>query len=204
MMKYKQHGGTFLGLIIGVLFGLAVALAVAVYITKVPVSFVNKGQVHNATHDAQEIQKNKNWNPNVPLYGKNPAKPASSAASDTVPVVTATVAATTTATVAVATPPKIDKIDPRQAMISDPLGELAKAKADAAPAAELFSYFIQAGAFRSADEAEQQRAKLSLMGLQAKVSEKEQAGRSVFRVRMGRMIHEMKPKKYAASLTGQG
>lgn len=41
------------------------------------------------------------------------------------------------------------------------------------------------GAFRSADEAEAHRAKLSLQGLQTKVSEREQAGRMVYRVRMG-------------------
>ncbi len=73
--KNKQRGGTMLGLVVGVLFGLGVALAVAVYITKVPVSFANKGQVHSPEHDAAEAKKNKDWNPNVQLYGKNPAKP---------------------------------------------------------------------------------------------------------------------------------
>ena len=54
-----------------------------------------------------------------------------------------------------------------------------------APAAEPFSYFVQAGAFRTPEDAEAQRAKLSLMGLEAKVTEREQAGRTVFRVRVG-------------------
>jgi len=40
----KQLGGTILGFIIGVVVGLAAALAVAVYVTKVPVPFMNKGQ----------------------------------------------------------------------------------------------------------------------------------------------------------------
>ena len=39
----QQRGGTILGFIIGVVFGLASALAVAIYVTKVPVPFVNKG-----------------------------------------------------------------------------------------------------------------------------------------------------------------
>ena len=48
-----------MGLIIGVVFGLAAALAVAVYVTKVPVPFVNKGQTRSADQDAAEAKKNK-------------------------------------------------------------------------------------------------------------------------------------------------
>jgi cell division protein FtsN len=76
------------------------------------------------------------------------------------------------------------KVDPKAGASADPLGDLARAKAGGAPA-EPFSYFVQAGAFRTADDAEAQRAKLSLMGLEAKVTEREQAGRTVFRVRLG-------------------
>jgi cell division protein FtsN len=72
----------------------------------------------------------------------------------------------------------------------DPLGDLARAKAAAAPApaaagADPFLYFIQAGAFRTSEDAEAQRAKLSLIGLEAKVTEREQSGRTVYRVRIG-------------------
>ena len=73
---------------------------------------------------------------------------------------------------------------------TDPLGDLAAQRAAAAqkPAsapADPFIYFVQAGAFRTAEDAEAQRAKLSLMGLEARVSEREQSGRQVFRVRVG-------------------
>ena len=47
----QQHGGTILGLIIGIVIGLAVALAVAVYVTKVPVPFMNKGQSRTPEQD---------------------------------------------------------------------------------------------------------------------------------------------------------
>jgi cell division protein FtsN len=46
-------------------------------------------------------------------------------------------------------------------------------------------YFVQAGAFRTPDDAEAQRAKLSLMGVEARITEREQAGRTVYRVRAG-------------------
>jgi cell division protein FtsN len=46
-------------------------------------------------------------------------------------------------------------------------------------------YFVQVGAFRTTEDAEAQRAKLSLMGVEARVTEREQAGRTVYRVRAG-------------------
>jgi len=76
----------------------------------------------------------------------------------------------------------------------DPIGDLARARAgggtqvaaaQASSGPDPFIYFVQAGAFRSNDDAEAQRAKLSLMGVDAKVTEREQAGRTVYRVRAG-------------------
>jgi cell division protein FtsN len=66
---------------------------------------------------------------------------------------------------------------------TDPLGDLAASRATAA--ADPFYYFVQAGAFRTPEDAEAQRAKLSLMGVDAKVTEREQSGRQVDRVRVG-------------------
>jgi cell division protein FtsN len=48
-----------------------------------------------------------------------------------------------------------------------------------------FIYFVQAGAFARSEDAEQQRAKLGLLGQQAKITEREQSGRLMYRVRMG-------------------
>ena len=73
---------------------------------------------------------------------------------------------------------------PARGASSDPLGDLALARS-AAAASDPFIYFVQAGAFRTAEDAEGQRAKLSLMGIEAKVTEREQSGRQVFRVRLG-------------------
>jgi cell division protein FtsN len=193
----KQMGGTLLGLILGALLGLGAALAVAIYVTKVPVPFMNKGQARAPDHDANEAKKNKDWDPNAPLAGKNPVRPPAASAVGSIetapPAVAAASAAKPAASSAVpASAPKVAAKPP--AVSADPLGDLAKAKADAAPAAvaalggstaDPFSYFIQVGAFRTPEDAEQQRAKLSLMGFQAKVTEREQSGRTVYRVRLG-------------------
>ena len=55
----QQRGGTILGFIVGAMVGLGAALAVAVYVTKVPVPFMNKGQNRTADQDAAEAKKNK-------------------------------------------------------------------------------------------------------------------------------------------------
>ena len=52
-MKFER-GGTIVGFIVGVVVGLGAALAVAVYVTKVPVPFMNKSQSRSADQDAAE------------------------------------------------------------------------------------------------------------------------------------------------------
>ena len=104
-----------------------------------------------------------------PLIVPDPVivKPPKSAASTTVPA------------------PASAVVKPaRPATSADPLGDLAKARSEPS-GADPFSYFIQAGAFRTPEDAEQQRARLLLLGMQARVSEREQAGRTVYRVRVG-------------------
>ncbi|MDB5870928.1 MAG: Sporulation related protein [Ramlibacter sp.] len=179
-MKNSQRGSVIVGIIIGVVLGLAAALAVAVYVTKVPVPFLNKGQSRTAEQDAAEIRKNRDWDPNAPLYGKNPAKPLPPAPGGIAPAApVATIPAPATVPERAASAPKTGT------KTTDPLGELASAKSDVVPGSDPFFYFVQAGAFRTPEDAEAQRAKLSLMGIEAKVTEREQSGRQVFRVRVG-------------------
>ena len=53
------------------------------------------------------------------------------------------------------------------------------------PAPEPFVYFVQVGAFARSEDAEQQRARMALSGFSARTTEREQAGRTVYRVRLG-------------------
>jgi len=210
--KRPQRGGTVLGFIVGVLVGLAGALGVAVYVTKVPVPFVDRVISRKASEDVAEAERNKNWNPNAALGGK-PAKLATPPEGEA-PAADAALAGDKAAKKAkTAEPPKPEAETPVPASAkeaktdtpkgktysSDPLGDLvqsksqgktvatasADAKAPAAATTEPFSYFVQVGAFRTPEDAQAQRAKLALMGLDAKVSEREQAGRTVYRVRLG-------------------
>ncbi len=206
--KHKQRGTTLLGLVIGLVLGLGVALAVAVYVTKVPMPFTNKNQARTAEQDAAELRKNQNWDPNALLQGKPkaaasaasaagavpapesvPAAPASSPAPAPAPVQGPAGASTTPAQGL--TPPPGYPAAPNPPAVFTPGAAAPPAAVPASRASAVvvtsdpFQYFVQAGAFRSPQEAEAQRAKLSLMGLEARVSEREQAGRTVYRVRIG-------------------
>jgi cell division protein FtsN len=184
-MKNLQRGNVIVGVIIGVVLGLAAALAVAVYVTKVPIPFLNTGPSRSPEQDAAESRKNQNWDPNAPLYGKNPAK--------TVPPAPAMAASSAKDDKPAAKDKKDEKALARDkapeapAVVgrppADPLGELAAARTGGS--GDPFLYFVQAGAFRTPEDAEAQRAKLSLMGIEAKVTEREQSGRQVWRVRVG-------------------
>ena len=164
----RQRGNVLVGIIIGVVLGLGAALAVAVYVTKVP--------IRTAEQDAAESRKNKDWDPNSPLYGRNPAKP--------LPPVAAPAPGASGPVTAMPSKPAAPASAPANARSADPLGDLAAARTGS-PSADPFIYFVQVGAFRTPEDAETQRAKLSLMGVEARVTEREQSGRQVFRVRVG-------------------
>lgn len=191
----QQRGSTLVGFIIGLVVGLVIALGVAIYVTKVPIPFLYKGQSRSADQDAAEAEKNKEWDPNAPLYGKKGAKSGDKADDAK----------------AEAKPDAAVKVDPKS---TDPLGDLAKVKtaepkpvepkpaepkaaepkaaepkvAEPKPvSADPFIYFVQAGAYRTSEEAEAQRAKTGMLGLETKISERDQGGRTVYRVRVGPM-----------------
>ena len=208
--QQKQAGGTIIGFIVGVIVGLGAALAVAVYVTKVPVPFLNKGNGRGVDMDAAESQKNKNWDPNSPLYGRNPARPPTPVATPpavagsaaTPPAADVRAAASAPAPKPAASKPEAAKAETKPG--ADPLGDLAVAKAAAKGNLDPFDYFVQAGAFRTQVDADAQRAKLAMLGWEARVSEREQNGRAVFRVRVGPFTKRDDAEQLKEKLDGAG
>lgn len=202
----SQRGGTLLGFVLGLVIGLIIALGVAMYVTKVPMPFSNKNQSRSADQDAVEAEKNKDWNPNGAIQSK-PATPEAPADATT-----ANPAAPTSGV------PNPGAGAPTPAVTADPLAAAASAPAASAPPPaatpqpankapatnDPFTYFVQAGAFKSAADADAQKAKLSMMGIEAKVSEREQAGRAIFRVRSGPFDDKDQAEKIKARLDANG
>lgn len=215
----RQRGSFAAGLTIGLLIGLALALGVALYVTKVPVPFINKVPQRTPVQDAAETEKNRNWDPNGPLYGKNPVKPSPGGTAALPPLTTSaspvpgtlpgTLPGTTPTTSAAAAPAAsasptgadgtaANRLPSRASDAGsgrrDPAAVLAEraasaprsaASASGNASADPFTYFVQAGAFAQTEDAEQQRARLAMMGMEGRTSEREQSGRTVFRVRVG-------------------
>ena len=170
----SQRGSFALGLVVGLLIGLSLALGVALYITKAPIPFINKVPPRTTQQDSAETERNRNWDPNAALSGK-PGKAANVAGAASSP---ASATAMTTAT-AVSASPTVAASSSSGKPARDPSAPLAQGNADTG------LFFVQAGAYTNVDEAEQQRAKLALSGFSAKVTERDQAGRVVHRVRVG-------------------
>jgi cell division protein FtsN len=208
----RVRGGAMLGLILGVIIGLAVALGVAIYVAKVPIPFVSNMPVHNDEQGAVEDQRNRGWNPNTALQAHGPAQPASEAGSapqqqqqrqpTTVPppAEVGQPAAPNQPAASVAAQPQPHGPAQAEGTEADVLGDFAAAHARAAddrnnnnnnnPSAGAaadapFVYFVQTGAFRTVQDADAERARLSLLGMEAAITEYDQAGRQVYRVRVG-------------------
>ena len=182
----SQRGGTILGFILGLLVGLGIALGVSIYVTKVPLPFVNKGLMRGADQNDAETKKNKDWDPNALLSGKPAAKASGTeaASSDAAPAISSTPPATAVVAPAAPAAPAPTKAEEKAAASADPIGALAKAKGSAADAPQV-AFYVQVGAFRTAEDAQARRAKLALTGVDAKITEREQGGRPLFRVRVG-------------------
>lgn len=193
-LKYaKQSGGTFLGLVIGLIFGLGIAVVVALMITKSPIPFVNKVTKQERT----ELSPSQAADPNKPLYGnRNSAKEAAKdqAATPDQPPVDAK-----KPDVAPAPAPVVKAPETKPAPAAkDP----AAAKADSGD--EKWTYFLQTGAFREQSDAESARAKLALLGFEAKVTERPSDNGSLYRVRIGPLAQVETMNRIRSKLSDNG
>lgn len=186
----KQRGGFLVGLLIGLMIGLAMALGVALYVAKVPVPFMNKVPQRTAAEDAAEAKRNKSWDPNAPLINRG-ARPNTTSASGQVSTETEFPAGGTVPVTAASGPQAVS-------------GAASAAPATTAAADDGMAHYVQVGAYARVEDAETQKARLGLIGFDTKVSEREQAGRRVYRVRIGPFDTKEQAEATKASLDGVG
>jgi cell division protein FtsN len=185
----KQHGGTILGIIIGLVIGLGIALGVAMMITKTPVPFTDK---FGKTAGRQADQTGGVMaDPNKPLYGNKAA--AREAAKSLVKESESDQAPPPPNTVVQQPEPKVAKAEAKVPVAEQSTAEkkpdvkIVDARVEPKPEAsdDKWNYYLQAGAFREQNDAEAMRAKLALMGVEAKVSERQSENGTLYRVRIG-------------------
>lgn len=167
-------GGFLLGMFVGLLVGLVIALAIALYLNKTPIPFMTRKPV------AEDVK----------APGKPPAlagMPQSGTAPATAPVPAPKAPAAKTAE-----KPRFDfyKILPGG---EEPVSERelrerlrAAAAAKSQPAAAQDVYFIQAGAFQNPADADNQKARLAILGFESNVEPTSLPDKGTwYRVRLG-------------------
>jgi cell division protein FtsN len=160
MIAFSWSDRGVVGFAFGLIAGLGLSTAVALYITNSPVPFINK--VQRPTENVNPGASGQLADPNRPLYSNHAVLPvpAPDRPRDAVP-------------------PVVDEKSVPKAP--------GAAVAPIGPAAdEGARLMLQTGAFKSAQDADSMRARLALLGLDARVSQVTQDGATVlYRVRMG-------------------
>ena len=154
-----QLGGTLFGFLAGLVLGLGIAVVVALFVTRAPVPFVKKA--HRAPESVTAPRNGEALpDPNAPLGART--REGDGAAP------------------AVTQPPQPA---PQAPAAGAPAAPGAPAAQQPAPAAE--GFLLQAGAFRSSDDAEGMKARLALLGFEARVVPADVNGQPMYRVRIG-------------------
>ncbi|MEN9560270.1 MAG: hypothetical protein RLZZ502_1481 [Pseudomonadota bacterium] len=158
-----QNGNTVLGILIGLGLGLLIAALVAY--------FTLKG---NSGFRKPEVQ--------APLLAIPSAPASPPAASQTAGAAPAELAGNPTI------------ISPSAASASAPtlapalpasVAPVAQTPSTSAAGADAGNFFIQIGAYANREEAENQRARLALLGQEGKISTVEREGKTLYRLRLG-------------------
>lgn len=180
------------GVLVGLILGLAAAVAVALFVTKVPMPFVDKASRDPAKTLLPDVRDAPD--PNLGLYGKSGAAGVSpTGPTDTAPAPLPGIPLGSGPAVGTA-PSAPDSLGNLIASLGKAERPATKAPAPAKPvpgteppppAANSQTYYLQAGAFRSENDAEAVKARILLMGLPVQVQKAQVNGSTINRVRVG-------------------
>ncbi len=157
-------GPMLVGIFIGMLFGFAIAFGLAWYVYKLPSPFLS-GRAKPPIV-AQPAAKSEEANPEAPAAGNNARTAKAPPAADGKPRF------------------EFYKILPGDEVVSDQQFKQATAQPPAARARN--AYFLQAGAFQNAADADRMKAELALLGVEARVQTTTLPDKGIWhRVRLG-------------------
>jgi cell division protein FtsN len=165
--KKKSGGGTLIGMFIGLVLGVGVAAGVVFYLNKSPLPF-NKTQAAAKPEipPASNGKTDKPAAPNQPLA--LPGKPGDAVPEKRFQFYDIL-------------PGKTDAVPDKNAK---PLPEKTEAKKEEGKESKQ-PLFLQAGSFSTANDADNQKAKLAFMGLEAVVQQVMVQDKTYYRVRVG-------------------
>jgi cell division protein FtsN len=209
--RSSERGSTLYGVLTGLLIGLVVAAGVAFYVTRAPVPFVDRasrGADQSALPDVRHAP-----DPNSGLYGRDgaagtapsgptatppapvpDAQPTKPQQADDLGALIATLPGTSPASQPAAPAPHAAANEkPAEKAAEKPAPKAPVTVASNTPAKETKDagkdatgkYFLQAGAYRSADDADTLKARIILLGLPVSVQKAEVNGKPINRVRVG-------------------
>ena len=187
-----QPRGMFSGIVIGLILGLAAAVAVALYVTKAPKPFMDKSDsAHIRLPDLQQA-----LDPNSSLYSAAPTLEGplfeGKLAQDPLGTLSPSASGSTPSPAVPATPDTLGNLiaqlpNPHTSASSKATAPTTAAPKAAAPqlAAAPTTYYLQAGAFRSFNDAEAMRARILLLGMDASLQSAPYENGTINRVRVG-------------------
>lgn len=191
--RKKSGGGTFLGLFIGLVIGVLGAAAVVWYINKTPMPFTTKQQPVVPANGAKlEAAKTPAAQPPVPaaLPGKpgDPIPQGDKPRFDFYKILPGNAEA-------------IPDPKPAESKAADAKGKDAK---DAKEATLKEPLYLQAGSFQNAGDADNQKAKLAMLGAEATIQQVMVQDKVWFRVRLGPFSKMDDVNRLRADLAKQG
>jgi cell division protein FtsN len=172
--RSRSGGGTMLGILVGLVVGLAIAVVAALFMTRSSVPFVDKAR-RAPDRPATEAGKGGELpDPNRPMIkGRTAAVDGGAIQPVAPPPPPAPAEASTDAQPPAATPG------------AAPAAAPAPAEAPTDAAGDRASYLLQAGAFKGQEDAEAMKAKLALVGFEARIVVAEVNAVTFYRVRVG-------------------
>lgn len=186
--KKKSGGGTLIGMFIGLVLGVGVAAGVVWYMNKSPLPFNKQVQVPKADENvngkpAQHAQSQPATTQSQPQPMALPGKPGDPVPEkrfqfyDILP-------GKADAVPDKAAKPEVKKEEPRKDEVKKDEAKKEEPKKEESKESKT-PLFLQAGSFSTAQDADNQKAKLAFMGVEAVVQQVMIQDRTLYRVRVG-------------------
>lgn len=176
-----QRSGTFFGFILGLVTGLAIAAAVAFFLLRSsPVTKKDEPKPEQPAQPVQVVSQSGQApaaDPNQPMYKDTPQRPVNEQPADTAPAPSPAPAP------AVNRPAPAVAADTHQA--AAPSSASSKVMSETTKANINQSVYLQAGAFRSREQADNQRGNLAMLGFSSQIMQAGTGADRVYRVRLG-------------------